>query len=441
VANRDANIDLLFRNGLKDYEVLPPVEVWNNIYPVIRKKQRPVLLLRSAALVAVLLSISFLTYRWAHEISTSVQNPTLAVRDESFQSRDNTGNTEINRILLNKNQQKGVAQSNQMADISDIDALSGYTDPEPGILNPVAETRNLTPDGSLLFPGGIQTIRNFKPITDNSINPDFEELDGISFENPIDRTNRWSVSAMASPTYYLRSETGNDELSKQFHASEQSRITYSGGVAFTYKISNKLSVQSGLYYSSLGREVDGITSFAGFKSYDYTKGDHNFEVLTSNGLIYTENSDVFLRDNSGDRVLTRFTNDVFDPNKAHLSYINSSLYQNFSYLEMPVILRYKLIDKSIDFNLIGGLSYNLLVNNSVNTIIDGNKYNVGKTAGLNQFMVSSSVGMGLEYNLSKKFSLNLEPTFRYYLNPFGETYGLKIHPYSFGVFSGLSYRF
>jgi hypothetical protein len=28
---RGANIDILFRNGLKDYEVLPPPEVWNNI--------------------------------------------------------------------------------------------------------------------------------------------------------------------------------------------------------------------------------------------------------------------------------------------------------------------------------------------------------------------------------------------------------------------------
>jgi hypothetical protein len=187
--------------------------------------------------------------------------------------------------------------------------------------------------------------------------------------------------------------------------------------------------------------VDGINSFAGFKQYDYTKGDHNFEVLTSSGRIYTENSDVFLLDNSGDRVLTRYTNDVFDPAKANLSYLNNSLFQNFSYLEMPVILRYKVIDKSIDFNLIGGLSYNLLVNNKVQTVIDGGKYNIGRTAGLNTFMVSSSMGMGIEYNLSEKFSLNLEPTFRYYLNPFGDFPGLKTHPYSFGVFSGLSYKF
>jgi hypothetical protein len=441
VANRDANIDLLFRNGLKDYEVLPPVEAWNNIYPVIRKKQRPLLLLRSAALVAVLLSISFLIYRWGREVSTLSENPFIAVRDQSIQSRDNASNTEINRVLPVRTQKEENNNSSLIPDQPDVTALSGYSDPEGGNLNLITETGNLAPARSLVIPGGIQTIRNFTPMTNISINPDFEELEGISYAGPKVKTNRWAVTAMASPTYFLNSESGNDELSRQFHSSEQSRITYSGGVAFTYKISNKLSIQSGLYYSSLGREVDGIYSFAGFKSYDFTKGDHNFEVLTSSGLIYTENSDIFLRDNLGDRVLTRFTNDVFDPDKAHLSYINSSLYQNLSYLEMPVVLRYKLIDKSIDFNLIGGLSYNLLVNNSVNTIIDGNKYNVGKTAGLNQFMVSSSLGMGLEYNLSKKISLNLEPTFRYYLNPFSETYGLKTHPYSFGVFSGLSYRF
>ena len=29
---KGANIDLLFRNGLKDFEVLPPPGVWDNIH-------------------------------------------------------------------------------------------------------------------------------------------------------------------------------------------------------------------------------------------------------------------------------------------------------------------------------------------------------------------------------------------------------------------------
>ena len=74
-------------------------------------------------------------------------------------------------------------------------------------------------------------------------------------------------------------------------------------------------------------------------------------------------------------------------------------------------------------------------------MIDGNKYPIGKTEGLNLMTLSSSLGMGMEYNFSNKLSLNLEPTFRYYLNPFNELAGSNIHPYSFGIFSGVSYKF
>jgi hypothetical protein len=83
----------------------------------------------------------------------------------------------------------------------------------------------------------------------------------------------------------------------------------------------------------------------------------------------------------------------------------------------------------------------MLVNNTVYTTIDGSKYFIGKTEGLNPLTLSSSLGMGMEYNLSTKLSLNVEPTFRYYLNPFNVTTGSFIHPYSFGIFSGVSYKF
>jgi hypothetical protein len=441
VVNKGANIDLLFRNGLKDYEVLPPVEAWNNILPVIRKKQKPVILLRSAALIAVLLSISFLAYRWSREISTSFQNPVLALNEESAQVPNNTLNT-INksRTPIAGNLTREINQNDLNSGRSIVAEFPDAGNIEPSDLDLITEDIYLSNKDNIRIPAIIQAVPRFSYNIDN-INPGTESLNKLDYEVQKEKINRWSVTAMASPTYYLRPELSSNDIANQINSSEQSKISYSGGVSFAYKISKKLSIQSGLYYSSIGNEVDGINSFAGFRQYDYTKGDHNFEVLTSSGRIYTENSDVFLLDNSGDRVLTRYTNDVFDPTKANLSYINNSLFQNFSYLEMPVILRYKLIDKSIDFNLIGGLSYNLLVNNTVRTVVDGSKYNIGKTAGLNPFMVSSSMGMGIEYSLSEKFSLNLEPTFRYYLNPFGEIPGLKTHPYSFGVFSGLSYKF
>jgi hypothetical protein len=83
----------------------------------------------------------------------------------------------------------------------------------------------------------------------------------------------------------------------------------------------------------------------------------------------------------------------------------------------------------------------VLLSNSVFTRAGGDKIEVGQTRGMNSLAFSSSLGMGMEYSLSGKISINLEPTFRYYLNHVNELASPDVHPYSFGIFSGFSYRF
>ena len=438
--NKEANIDLLFRNGLKNLEVLPPSGTWNNILPVIRRKQRPVILLRSAAVAAVLMSIAFLAYKWSQEISISFENP-FAAFEQSVQPVDNPlirRAVRRNPMVVNKITEPGMLladagngsekNTSVTAKNSDVENQVLQSNDEIRISDEIAIPELYGRESAIS-----QRRSDITAGIINAVEP--------SYEFPREKINRWSLIAGGSPNYYIRQSLTNTESTDQIYPGEQSRISYSGGVGFSYKINRKLSIQSGIYYASVGNEVDGISSFAGFREFDRTKGDRNFEVLTSGGKIYTENSDVFLRDISGDRVLTRYTNDVFDPVKSNLSYLSNTLYQNFSYLEMPFILRYKVIDKSLDFNLIGGISYNFLLNNNVHTYIDGSRYNIGKTDGLNTVMVSSSMGLGIEYTITDKFSLNLEPTFRYYLNPFSDVAGIKVHPYSFGIFSGLAFKF
>lgn len=443
MVDKGADIDLLFRNGLKDLEVLPPVGVWSTIYPAIRKKQKPYILLRAAAAVAVLLSISVLAYRWSGNISYDNGNPLLALSDESVQIKSPGFSPAIMQSVpvsarSDKNSVAGTKNNNHVA-ASDIEK-SREEIAMVRVIQPATEGRTFNPL-RIITPSGNLKTGSLTGKQDNSFTGTYSLYEGYDYEIPRNNSGKWTFSAAATPSYNMRTGLGKDKVSEQISSSEQAKISYSGGLGVAYKISKRLSVQSGLYYTSIGQEIENIYSFSGFNRYDVTKGTHNFEVLTSGGVIYTDNDDVFLMDNSGGRVLTVYTNDVFDPAKANLSYVNNTLRQTFSYLEMPIILRYKLIDKTIDFNLIGGLSYNLLVNNTVSTFADGHKYTVGKTEGLNPFMVSSSVGMGMEYNLSGKISLNLEPMFRYYLNPFSEMAGIKTHPYSFGLFSGLSYRF
>jgi hypothetical protein len=441
---RRANIDLAFRNGLKDYEVLPPPDVWNCIDSRVVRKTRPAYFIRAAAFLAIAMTMSVLAYRWLGKTASMIDNSIMAVNEESS-SPLKTDNLTI-------------ASASKSGRLSGITRHSEYTIAENSTLTEqIPDTDYITsivvkmPETNLRLPFkpySLDMIRHQSAIND-------EQKSNLTAENysleypdydpdniPLNKTSHWSIAALATPTYYGKFNSGSDELSKQIMSSEQPVVSYSGGVALSYKVNKRFSIQSGLFYSSVGQELDGINSFAGFQKYNNAKGGHNFEVLTTNGTVYTNNADVYLiADGNNNRLITNYNKDVFDPQKESLDYINNTMRQNFSYLELPVFLRYKLIDKTVDINLIGGLSYNMLLDNSVYTVIDGNKYMIGTTQGMSLFSISSSLGMGMEYKFSEKLSLNLEPTFRYYLNLLDNVYGSSFHPYSFGIFSGISYKF
>jgi len=437
---REPNIDFVFRNGLNDYEILPPAEIWENIHPVLRRIHKPFIMLRVAAAVVIILSMSFLAYRLGTVITPEFENDVLALGEEPAFIENSPVTYQSPAILIKENELAGNSQNIVTSSAVDSSEIPQDNDIFSHKIVLLKETEGLWIENS-------SVMKRTQLAKVNATKMNIVEVEGLeeSFLPPVEDvkvTDRWSIAALASPTYYSRFNSGNDEVLDQLLASEQPIVSYTGGVAFSYKINKRFSIQSGLFYSSIGQEVGGISSYGGFQNYNESKGDPSFEVMTTRGTIYTNNPDVFLRaDGPDERIMTNYTSDVFNPEKASLQYINDNLLQNFSYLELPLILRYKLIDKMIDFNLIGGVSYNMLVNNSVYTLADGGKQSIGKTDGLNLFSLSSSFGMGMEYNFSENLSLNLEPTFRYYLNPFNQLSVSGTHPYSFGIFSGVSYKF
>jgi len=437
---KGANIDLVFRNGLKDYEVLPPPEVWEKIHPVLKSQHRPIIILRAAAVITIVLTMSFLAYRYTREVSTGLDNEVMAINEGTVTAEKVPVLARtLPAIVKDKDNIQGtrekITESTQI-----LNNLSDSESSEVPVTYTFQEANVLAVNNSKPLQGPL--LASLIPSTGKTFEINEQDLRYLQVDNTMKGTERWSIAAMASPTYYSRFSSGSDELSKQLMASEQPLISYSGGLALSFKVNKRISIQSGVYYSSLGQVIDDISSFGGFKKYDVTKGARNFEVVTSGGIIYTTNADVFLIGTGNtQRVMTVYTNDVFDPGKANLQVINTTLRQNFSYLEFPIVMRYKFIDKVIDFNLIGGLSTNILVNNSAYAVVDGGKYSIGTTEGVNLITISSSLGMGMEYNISDKFALNVEPTVRYYLNPGIGLAGSKIHPYSFGIFSGISYKF
>ncbi len=111
--------------------------------------------------------------------------------------------------------------------------------------------------------------------------------------------------------------------------------------------------------------------------------------------------------------------------------------QYFDYLELPVTVKYKIIDRKLSFSFLGGLITNFLVNNGVQIKQNGNTESFGTTRDINKVNYQGSVGLGFDYPLMDRLAISLEPRFRYYLNPIDQRF--NVHPYSFGLFAGISY--
>jgi hypothetical protein len=84
---------------------------------------------------------------------------------------------------------------------------------------------------------------------------------------------------------------------------------------------------------------------------------------------------------------------------------------------------------------------NFLVGSNVYFREDGTKEKVGITTDIKTVSYSSIFGLGIDYTLSERLKINIEPIFRYYLNSINLSSSVGSHPYSMGIFTGLSFYF
>lgn len=440
MVKRDANIDLLFRNGLKDLEALPPTDVWDYISPAIRPSREIGWIFRIAAGVAAMVSLGLLAYYVGVRSSDIVLQPVTA---GLFEFADDGAVPESTTPLFTRS-------SPQTSGITDAaDGILAYipinNNQLSGLLLPV---KNLTDNASEII-AAVDGDNNALRIED--FIPDKLEYLGYSemFVEPVSgielapqtkmKIEKWKIGAKISPTYLSSSlRAANQSLNGSL--DESALLSYTGGVSVSYKVTPRFSLHTGIFYSSLGRQVSGINSYSGFSPVAGTKSGSLFGVKTGIGTVNSTNHDIFLTDGTSTRITSFYTIDNFDPVKADLNLFGNKLKQSFEYLEIPIMLSYKIIDKKIDFNLLGGISYNFLLSNSAFAVGDnGTEVFIGTTEGVEPLLFSSALGLSLEYSLNDKISFNFEPTFRYFLNSDGR---ISINnPYTFGLFSGLYYNF
>ncbi|MCB0457020.1 MAG: outer membrane beta-barrel protein [Flavobacteriaceae bacterium] len=257
-----------------------------------------------------------------------------------------------------------------------------------------------------------------------------ENKEAVAKKEEKNSSSYWEVSPNVGPVYY-NSINGGSSISPSFADNSQTGETnISYGVQVSYAFNDKLSVRTGINNVNVG----------------YTTGDVTIASAPNELALKSIN----YNNNGGKNVLTVFDKDALqnlstDPSNPYSQITqksssgNAEITQHISYFEVPVELKYALLNKRFGIHMIGGFSTLFLGNNEI-SVSDGDiKSVLGEANNLNTTSFSTNIGLGFDYKISKRFKFNIEPIFKYQLNPY--TTSVDFNPYYFGVYSGVSFKF
>jgi hypothetical protein len=430
---REPNIDIVFRNGLKDMEVLPPADIWDNIPPMPVRYSRYRIAYGFAAGITILATLSVLA-TWYFRNNNALNGAAMAAGD---QKTEIMSIQEASPVVLDKEQSD--LQGTYNTTVSNPAPLIAYAAPaedlSPAISSYEAGQLPEQEDKSLPLLTDDITIIAAQNLSDKN------DYAGPTLDPVVNKPaeQRFLIGASISPAYGF-SASSHDAHLDELVSSEKARPSYTTGITFGYKISDRLTINSGIGLASIGQTITGVDVFAGLSGFYSAKSDYIYSVETSSGPILAGNTDLYLAD-SKNRVGSLIPSNMADPSKYQLTQVGSDIHQVFRYLELPVLLRYKVIDRRIGLNLAGGLAYGFLVDNFAYTRYGSEMIPVGHTEGVNLHSFSSQLGLGMEYNISSKMSFNFEPVVKYYVTPISDLAGSLYKPYAFGFYSGFFFKF
>ncbi|MBN2175789.1 MAG: PorT family protein [Bacteroidales bacterium] len=247
---------------------------------------------------------------------------------------------------------------------------------------------------------------------------------------------KWALGAQFAPVISYRDisisyedgQTGNiNDTESQLNHAEDPLLAYAGGIDVNYNINKRWVIQSGMYYSRIGQVNNQALNF---------KQENNQYLLFA---VNTSTGDINI---SFEKIPDHIKK--FESQKDTIQAIgldNIKVVQNFDLFEIPVVIKYKILNKQFGINISGGLSPAYLLNNNTILEVNSDKYNIGNSANLNSLIVNTTLALGFDYSISKKISVNFEPTFKYSLSPINNNSQFYYHPYYFSWFTGIRYKF
>ena len=469
------NIDQLFNERFANHQADPASHVWDKIQARLEKdkKDRVIAIWWRAAGVAASLALVFSLAGLldttqsngiveqqpevknnsapspkidkAVEINLRQDKPRVAASNKAAQNQTITPKVDVNDNKTSKNEnivldkpKKAVAKLAVKKDAGVPAKNLGVAVVKPEKLPLVSDNQEIINHNQLVVPSRSSTViaalENISPegAEKQSIFDAIKEQEQLESKeavanNTTPQESLWEIAPNIAPVYYNTLSQGSSIDASFADNSQSGDVNISYGIGVRYALSDRLKIRSGisnvaLSYSTAGIELgDGPVSLA-LKTIDYAS-EGVVVIAQDLGTFSSQNQDGTFGD-----ITPKSTNGE--------AFIN----QNISYYEVPLELSYTLFDSAFGLDVIGGISTLLLGNNEVSVTAGSYNEVLGSANNLSSLSFATNIGLGLHYKMSSKFRLNVEPMFKYQLNPYTDS-SVSFKPYYLGVYTGLSFKF
>ncbi len=259
-------------------------------------------------------------------------------------------------------------------------------------------------------------------LTENPLDKILKEKESKTSKKTIaSNSEKWTIRPNVAPIF-MKAFAGSPihDIFKDNEKDFENQLSI--GLAADYAISKKISIRAGINKFDLAYNTNDIAFYT----------DPSITTASLNTINFRPEAQTVV---VGDRKARGAATTASPTPIAE----NGTMNQSFGYIEFPVEVSYKLIDKKFGMKLITGFSTLLLNNNEVSLNSDSRKIVLGDANNLNNVHYSTNFGIGFKYSFWKSFEANIEPTVKYQINTFSYDSG-GFNPYFIGIYTGISYR-
>ncbi len=467
--NKNLNSDKQMREKLDGFSVQPPSHVWENVQGQLAAQQnRKRIAYFSWISAAAVVLLAFLA-GWYFNNSSEIITP-LAVEQQTIQpenreknivqkekslsaeltEKQHTQNDKIQTKDINKNFPKTdktlVATTIKTEENKEIiSAPSNYERVELRMIKSLDFRFENEQPKILLAEKSVPQKAYILTETDKFLMAANATL--IKSKSKLE--TGWKIGVGVTPGYSSHVVNHTESYSQNMtYSIENGNGNIGGGFSVQYKTSKKLRIESGVYYAQNGQTSNNTGQlFANRETADYAmaaseKSMFSNSISVSNGnMAMNSTAGVIVMSGTPKGAEINTELDALNSQFSNSLVSDGEFSQVFDFVEIPLYLRYRVLDSKFGIELVGGVNAGVVVGN--NAYID-NSYglqNIGKTEDISTINLSGTVGVGMNYALGKHISVAVEPRLNYYFTSINSNPEIDFRPYRIGIFTGLYYEF